>query len=72
MIDDRPNWARRITREREARGWSQSDAIRAMRAHSRKEKKELVDDASALLLLDPSLLRFLLFGEELVVYFPAH
>ena len=34
--------------------------------------QELVDDASALLLLDPSLLRFPLFGEELVVYFPAH
>jgi tetratricopeptide (TPR) repeat protein len=45
MIDDRPNWARRITREREARGWSQADAIRAMRAHS---SKELVDDASML------------------------
>ena len=29
--------------------------------------QELVDDASALLLLDPSLLRFPLFGEELVV-----
>ena len=34
--------------------------------------QELVDDASALLLLDPSLLRSPLFGEELVVYFPAH
>lgn len=27
---------------------------------------------SALLLRDPSFLRFLLFGEELVVHFPAH
>jgi hypothetical protein len=34
--------------------------------------QELVDDASALLLFDPSLLHFLLFGEEIVVYFPAH
>jgi hypothetical protein len=34
--------------------------------------QELIDNASALLLLDPSLLRFLLFSEELVVYFPAH
>jgi hypothetical protein len=33
--------------------------------------QELVDDTSALLLLDPSFLRFL-FGEELVVHFPAH
>jgi hypothetical protein len=35
MTDDRPNWARRMTREREARSWSQADAIRALRAHSR-------------------------------------
>jgi hypothetical protein len=34
--------------------------------------QELVEDACTLLLLDPSLVRFLLFGEELVVYFPAH
>ena len=34
--------------------------------------QELVDDASALLLLDPSLLRFPLRGEDLVVYFVAH
>jgi hypothetical protein len=34
--------------------------------------QELVDDARALLLLDPSLLRFLLRGEDLVVYFVAH
>ena len=34
--------------------------------------QELVDHASASLLLDPSLLRFLLFSEELVIYFPAH
>ena len=34
--------------------------------------QELVDDASALLLLDPSLLRFPLRGEDLVIYFVAH
>src|SRR5262249_1342165 len=33
--------------------------------------QELVDHARASLLLDPSLLRFLLFSEELVIYFPA-
>src|SRR4051794_30381537 len=33
---DRPAWARRIRSEREARGWSQPDAVRAMRAHSAK------------------------------------
>src|ERR1700730_3201404 len=34
--------------------------------------QKLVDDACTPLLLDPGLLRFLLFGEEPVVYFPAH
>ena len=34
MADDRPAWARRMYNERQARGWSQADAIRAMRAHS--------------------------------------
>jgi hypothetical protein len=34
--------------------------------------QESVDDVSALLLLDPRFLRFRLFGEELVVDFPAH
>ena len=37
MADDRPAWARRMYNERQARGWSQADAIRAMRAHSAKE-----------------------------------
>lgn len=32
--DDRPAWARRIRAERAARGWSQAEAIRAMRAHA--------------------------------------
>ena len=30
MADDRPAWARRMYNERQARGWSQADAIRAM------------------------------------------
>ena len=37
MADDRPAWARRMYNERQARVWSQADAIRAMRAHSAKE-----------------------------------
>ena len=37
MAEDRPTWARRITIEREARGWSQAEAIEALRAHSPKE-----------------------------------
>jgi hypothetical protein len=34
MAEDRPAWARRMTNEREARGWSQADAVRAMRGHA--------------------------------------
>src|SRR5690349_17622287 len=45
MIEDRPGWARRITREREARSWSQADAVRAMRAHA---PGELASDSSLL------------------------
>jgi hypothetical protein len=37
MVDDRPAWARRIANERHARGWSQADAVRAMRAHATVE-----------------------------------
>jgi len=33
-MDDRPAWARRIKAERLARGWSQSNAINVLRAHS--------------------------------------
>src|SRR5262249_42008138 len=33
--------------------------------------QEPIDDARTALLFDPSLLRFLLFGEELVISFPA-
>jgi hypothetical protein len=45
VADDRPAWARRISNERRARGWSQSDAVRAMRAHA---GGELPEDASLL------------------------
>jgi hypothetical protein len=34
--------------------------------------QEPVNEVSASLFLDPPLLRFLLFSEELVIYFPAH
>ncbi|WP_254876893.1 XRE family transcriptional regulator [Verrucosispora sp. NA02020] len=34
--EDRPVWASRLRAERAARGWSQADAIRALRAHSRE------------------------------------
>ena len=27
MSEDRPAWARRMTNEREARGWSQAEAV---------------------------------------------
>ena len=45
MVDDRPAWARRMTNERKARGWSHADAVRAMRAHA---PKELASDESLL------------------------
>lgn len=44
-MDERPHWARRIAAEREARGWSQRQAVAAMRAHS---SKPLPDDESML------------------------
>jgi len=37
MAEDRPAWARRMYNERKARGWSQDDAISAMRAHSARQ-----------------------------------
>lgn len=45
MTEDRPTWARRIVAERKARGWSQADAITALRAHS---KEILPDDKNML------------------------
>jgi hypothetical protein len=48
MIDDRPAWARRMTNEREARGWSQADAVRALKAHATSEERLHADDASLL------------------------
>ncbi|MEV2278537.1 XRE family transcriptional regulator [Nocardiopsis sp. NPDC049922] len=44
-MDDRPTWARRISSEREARGWSQARAVTAMRLHS---KSALPSDDSLL------------------------
>lgn len=35
--DDRPAWARRLRAERDARRWSQRDAVRALRAHATRE-----------------------------------
>ncbi|GGV39471.1 hypothetical protein GCM10010495_66020 [Kitasatospora herbaricolor] len=46
MSLDRPAWARRMTAERDARGWSQADTIAALRAHSPKRLPE-----------DPTMLR---------------
>jgi transcriptional regulator with XRE-family HTH domain len=46
MSEDRPAWARRITRERESRNLSQADVITAMRMHA--QPKGLPDDASML------------------------
>ena len=37
MNDDRPSWARRMSNERRARGWSQAEAVRAMRSQSPTE-----------------------------------
>jgi tetratricopeptide (TPR) repeat protein len=36
MSDERPAWARRIAAEREARQWSQAEAVASLRAHSLK------------------------------------
>jgi len=46
MSDDRPAWARRMANERQARGWSQAEAVRAMRMHSGGQ--ELPDSANLL------------------------
>jgi hypothetical protein len=50
MADDRPAWARRMANERAARGWSQADVIRAMRAHyaNTHSAKELPGTSSLL------------------------
>ncbi|GAA3638213.1 hypothetical protein GCM10022267_25880 [Lentzea roselyniae] len=45
MTTERPDWARRIRAERDARGWSQSEAVRALRAHA---QEELPSDSSLL------------------------
>lgn len=38
--DDRPRWAQRLSTELKARGWTQRDAVRAMRAHSASAPSE--------------------------------
>jgi hypothetical protein len=48
MSENRPAWARRMTNEREARGWSQADAVRALKAHAASDEKIHADDASLL------------------------
>src|SRR5689334_12279249 len=51
MAEDRPAWARRMYNERQARGWSQADAVKAMRTHYAEQehfKKNLPSDASLL------------------------
>ena len=40
MADERPGWARRMLNERQARGWSQADAIKAMRAHAPADRPD--------------------------------
>jgi hypothetical protein len=45
VAEDRPAWARRMTNEREARGWSQAEAVKVMRLHA---PGQLPDDASLL------------------------
>jgi tetratricopeptide (TPR) repeat protein len=47
MSQDRPAWARRMASEREARGWSQADVVRALRAHAAGEER-LPDEPSLL------------------------
>ena len=54
MVDDRPAWARRMLNERQARGWSQAEAIKAMRAHAPVDPRT---HAQAVLPATSSLLR---------------
>lgn len=48
MAEDRPPWARRMTNERQARNWSQADAVHAMQAHAADDKVHLPDAPSLL------------------------
>ena len=48
MAEDRPPWARRMTNERQARNWSQADAVRAMQAHAADDDEHLPDAPSLL------------------------
>jgi tetratricopeptide (TPR) repeat protein len=47
MNQDRPAWARRMASERKVRGWSQAEAVRALRANA-AEHEHLPDDSSLL------------------------
>ena len=40
MTEDRPAWARRMTNEREARHWSQAEAVRALKAHASERRED--------------------------------
>lgn len=48
MTDNKPAWARRLINEREARDWTQADAVRALRAHAQRDQQALPTDASLL------------------------
>jgi hypothetical protein len=45
---DRPAWARRLTNEREARGWSQGQAVRALKANATTDETIHANDQSLL------------------------
>jgi hypothetical protein len=44
MANDRPAWARRMSNERKARGWSYADAARALTAHATDEERKGLPD----------------------------
>jgi hypothetical protein len=48
MSEDRPAWARRMNNEREARRWSQAEAVQALKAYATSNDKIHANDASLL------------------------
>jgi hypothetical protein len=48
MNDERPAWARRIASERQARGWSVPDAVRALQAHATEDEAKGLPDFDSL------------------------
>jgi tetratricopeptide (TPR) repeat protein len=48
MAADRPAWARRLTNEREARGWSQAQAVRSLKANAATDETIHASDQSLL------------------------